>query len=80
VSITRATAKRVHIKVGRSRSVVIGRGTFSAVKQGTVVLHLHLSRATVSKLKRLKHATLTVRLALVGAGGAHLAVDAAGRY
>jgi hypothetical protein len=80
VSISRATAKRLHVKLGRGRDVVIGRGTLSAIKQGTVVLHLHLGHAMVAKLKHLKHTTLTVRLALVGAGGAHLAVDAAGRY
>jgi hypothetical protein len=80
VSISRATAKRVHIKAGRRGAVVIGRGTLSSIKQGTMVLHLRLSHATVAKLKHLKHTTLTVRLALVGAGGAHLAVDAAGRY
>src|SRR5579862_1370342 len=79
VSISRATARRLHIK-GHGRQVVIGRGTLSQVKPGTAVLHLYLSRATTKKLRHLKHVTLTVRLALVGAGGDHLAVDAAGRY
>jgi hypothetical protein len=80
VSISRATAKRAHIKTGRGPSVTIGRGTLSQVKDGTIVLHLHLSRSMAAKLKQLRHATLTVRLSLVGAGGAHLAIDAAGRY
>jgi hypothetical protein len=80
VYISRATAKTLHIKVGRSRVVVIGRGTVSQVKDGTVVLHLFLSRSTASKLKQVKHATLNVRLALVGVGGDHLVVAAAGRY
>jgi hypothetical protein len=80
VYISRATAKRAHIKVGRGTIVVIGRGTLSQVKDGTGVLHLYLSGATASKLKHLKHATLNVRLSLVGVAGAHLVVVAAGRY
>jgi hypothetical protein len=52
----------------------------SAITGGTVQLHLVLSRAMSTKLKRLKHVTLTVRLALVAAAGDHLALDAAGRY
>jgi hypothetical protein len=80
VYISRAMAKKAHIKVGSSRAVVIGRGTLSQIKDGTIVLHLHLSAATAKKLKHLKHATLNVRLALVGVGGSHLAVVAAGRY
>lgn len=39
-----------------------------------------LSGTTVSKLKRLRHMALTLRLGLVAPAGAHLAVDAAGRY
>lgn len=80
VMISRATAKRLHIKAGRRTSVVIGSGTVSQVKPGSVVLHLYLSRATKAKLRHLKHLTLSVRLSLVGPGGDHLAVDAAGRY
>jgi len=80
VSITRSTAKRVHIKGGHGPSVVIGRGTVSGVTAGTVTLRLHLSRGVSSKLKSLRHVTLTVRLALVAAAGDHFAIDAAGRY
>jgi PKD domain len=79
VMITRAAAKRAHIKVGRGASVVIGRGTVWQVKNGTVTLHLHLSKATVKKLKRLRALDLTVRLALVGSGG-HTTLLAAGSY
>jgi hypothetical protein len=80
LSIPRKAAKRAHMKVRHGSAVVIGRGTISGIKDGTVSLRLHLSRSTTSKLKRLRHVSLTVRLALVGAGGARTAVDAAGRY
>lgn len=80
VSITRAFAKRLHIKVGHSPAVVIGRGTVSSIQKGTVTLHLHLARAIAKKLKHRKHVALTVRLALVASGGGRIAVDAAGRY
>jgi hypothetical protein len=80
VYVSRATARRAGIQTGHGPVVVIGRGTVSQVKSGTVVLHLFLSHSTARKLKRLKHVTLNVRLALVGAGGDHLAVVAAGRY
>jgi hypothetical protein len=80
VSISRSLAKRAKIKVGRGPSVVIGTGTVSAIKGGTVQLHLVLSRATSTKLKRLKHVTLTIRLSLIGVAGDRLAIDAAGRY
>jgi hypothetical protein len=80
VSISRALARRAHINVGRGPSVVIGVGTVSGITNGTVRLHLRLSRSMVAKLRGLHHVSLTVRLALVGAGGGHLAIDAAGRY
>jgi hypothetical protein len=80
VSISRAQARRVHIKLGRGPSVQLGVGTLSAIKAGTVTLHLRLPAAMVARLRHLTHLTLTVRLALVGPGGDHLAIDAAGRY
>ncbi len=80
VSISRAAAKRAHIKVGHGPSVRIGLGTVASIQDGTVNLRLHLSKATVAKLRRLGHVSLTVRLALVGPGGQHIAVDVAGRY
>ena len=80
VSIPRSLAKRAHIKTGRKPSVVIGVGTLSGITDGTVSLHLTLSRSMVAKLRHLSHVTLSVRLSLVGAGGDHVAVDAAGRY
>jgi PKD domain len=80
VYITRAMAKRVGIKVGHGKTVTIGEGTVSQIKVGTVVLHLHLSRRTAAKLKHVKHATLNVRLSLVGVTGSQLVTVAAGRY
>jgi hypothetical protein len=80
VSISRSLAKQAKIKVGRGPSVVIGTGTVSAIKGGTVRLRLVLSRATSTKLKHLKHVTLTIRLSLIGVAGDRLAIDAAGRY
>jgi hypothetical protein len=80
LSISRQSAKRARIRVGRGETVVIGRGTVSRIKTGTVNLHMRLSRVMSARLRRLRHVTLTVRLALVDGGGAHLTIDAAGRY
>lgn len=80
VAITRAEAKRAHIKIGKGPTVRIGLGTVASIKNGTVTLHLHLSRTVAKKLSHLKHLTLTVRLALVAAGNQQLAIDVAGRY
>jgi hypothetical protein len=80
LSISRSAAKRANIRFGRGTSVVIGRGTLSGLKNGTVNLHLHVSRAIARKLAHLSHVTLTVRLMLVAAGHNHLAIDAAGHY
>jgi hypothetical protein len=80
LSISRSAAKRAHLHVGRGPAVVIGRGTISGIKNGSVRLQIHLSRAMAAKLKGLGHVTLTVRLAVVAAGRAHVAVVVAGRY
>ncbi|MGZ4173453.1 MAG: PKD domain-containing protein, partial [Solirubrobacteraceae bacterium] len=80
LSISRSAAKAAHIRTGRGPSVVIGRGTLSGIKNGSVKLHLHLPRATVAKLQHLRHVTLTIRLAVVSAARARLAVVVAGRY
>jgi hypothetical protein len=80
LSISRNAAKRANIRAGRGKTVVIGRGTTSGIKDGTVSLHLRLSRATAAKLRPLTHVNLTVRLALVAAGKDHVAIVAAGRY
>jgi hypothetical protein len=80
VSISRSAAKHAHIKAGHGPAIVIGKGTLTGVKAGTVNLRLRLRKDVAKKLRHLKHVTLTVRLALVASGGGQVAVDAAGRY
>ena len=78
--ISKRDAKRAHIRTGRSANVVIGQGTISGIKNGTIKLHLRLSRDMTKKLGRLRHLKLTVRLALRGPTGDRATVDAAGSY
>ncbi len=80
ISISRAEAKRAHIKVGRGSTVVIARGTTAGIRNGVSFLSLRLPGAVAAKLGKLRHATFTVRLSLVAAGGGQLGIDAAGRY
>ena len=80
VVISRKAAKRAHIKVGKGPTVRIGLGTVSSVKNGSVMLRLHLSAATAAKLRRLGHVDMTIRLTLVAAGNQRIAVDAAASF
>ena len=81
VWITRAAAKRAHIKIGKKAAAVrIGLGTVSSITNGTVTLRLHLSRATAKKLAHLRRLTMTVRLQLVASGNQRVATVAAGQY
>lgn len=80
LSISRNAARRAHIRTGRGTTVVIGRGTISGITVGTSNLRLRLSRVMAAELSRAGHTALTIRLALVAAGGDHLAIVAAGRY
>jgi hypothetical protein len=80
VMISRKAAKRAHIKVGKGRTVRIGLGTVASIQNGSVLLHLHLSAATVAKLRHLGHIDMTIRLALVASGNQRIAVDAAASY
>ena len=80
VWVTRASAKKAHIKVGRSGAVRIGLGTVSSITNGTVTLRLHLSPATAKRLAHLRHVAITVRLSLVAPGNQRLSIVAAGRY
>jgi PKD domain len=80
VSISRAAARRAHIKFGKAPAVRIGLGTVSSISSGTVTLRLHLSPSVAKKLAHLGHLDLTVRLALVASGNQQLAIDAAGKY
>lgn len=80
LTVPRSAGKQAHLPVGRGPAVVVGRGSVSGIKQGTTSLHLRLSKSVASKLARLRHVVVTVRLALVAAGGQHLAIDVAGHY
>ncbi|MBV9606985.1 MAG: PKD domain-containing protein, partial [Solirubrobacterales bacterium] len=51
VLITRAAARRAHIKTGRAPMIRIGLGTVSSITNGTVTLRLHLSPAMAKKLR-----------------------------
>ncbi len=81
VWISRATAKRAHISAGRAGSVVVGRGTIAnLIKDGTVQVHIKLPKSVATKLSHLRHVTLTVRLALVAAGGQRFSTVVAGTF
>jgi hypothetical protein len=80
VLISRAAAKRAHIKAGRGPIVVIGRGTLSGIHSGRATMHWHLSRAVATKLGHLKHLTLTIRLTLISATGQRMGLAIAGSY
>jgi PKD repeat protein len=78
--IPRAAARRAHIRTGNKPFVVIGRGTVARVGSGVKLLHIKIPRQMVSKLRRLHHVNLSIRLSLVSAGREHLALAVAGRY
>jgi hypothetical protein len=80
VWITRAAARKAHIKTGKPGVVRIGVGTVSSISNGTVTLRLHLSASVIQKLRHLRHVAMTVRLALVAPGNQHLSIVVAGRY
>ena len=80
ISISRKAARRAHINAGSRAVVIVGTGTVSGLKDGTVMLRLRMTRTMASKLAHLKHLTLTVRLALVDKSGNRAAVNVAGSY
>lgn len=80
ITVSRAVAKQAGLTTGKGSSVVIGQGTVSQVKNGTVTLRMKLSRKTVTKLRRLQHVALTLRLTLVDASGQSRALGVLGRY
>lgn len=80
VWISRAAAKRAHISVGRAATVRIGIGTVASITNGTVTLHLHLSRSVAKKLAKVRHVSMTLRLSLVSSGNQSEVVDVAARY
>ncbi len=68
--ISRRAAKRAHMKIaGQAQFLVIGQGTVAGlIKAGKVTLHIHLSHATVAKLRKLGFLTVTVKLTLHAPG------------
>jgi hypothetical protein len=80
ILISRRAARRAHIKIGHKAMIVVGIGTVSGIKNGTIQLALHMRHLLAKKLGSLHHVNITVRLMLVGADGQHLAIDVAGRY
>jgi hypothetical protein len=78
--ISRHQAKQAHLKAGHKRVVVIGRGTISRIRHGTMVLHVHVPASVARKLHRLHRLTITLRLNLVGQHHEHLTLVVAGRY
>jgi hypothetical protein len=80
ISISRRAARRAGFRTGRLPFVVIARGTVSGIRDGRMMMRLRMSGAAVQKLHRLRHVTLTIRLALRDAAGRRVAVDVAGNY
>jgi hypothetical protein len=80
ILISRRAARRAHIKMGRHAMIVVGTGTVSGIKSGSIQLTLRMRSALAKKLSHLGHVNLTVRLVLVGADGHHVTVDVAGHY
>ena len=66
LSIFRSAAHRAHLSRSGNPSslVVIGRGTVSGVKNGTVSLRVHISSATAKKLSHAGRLTMTLHLTL----------------
>jgi PKD repeat protein len=80
VSISRKAAKAAHIAVGANPTVVIGRGTVSQIRNGSITLRLGLSQRMVTKLHWLRHLTVTVKLSLVPKVGRRVSIVIAGRF
>jgi hypothetical protein len=82
LSILRSVAHRAHLSsAGNPKSlVVIGRGTVSGIKDGTVSLHVRVSSATAKKLAHTGHLTLTLHMRLMAKNGARTTASTVGRY
>lgn len=82
LSIFRKAAHQAHLaSAGNPRDmVVIGRGTVSAIKNGAVAMHVHVSSTIARKLAHSRHLTLTLRLTLYARNGAHATAATVGRY
>jgi hypothetical protein len=82
LSIFRSAAHRARLaSAGNPNSlVVIGRGTVSGVKKGTVTLRMRISSATASKLAHAGGLTFTLHLTLYAKDGSRTTATAVGRY
>jgi hypothetical protein len=82
LSIFRSAAHRARLAAaGNPNSlVVIGRGTVSGVKKGTVSLRVRISSATASKLAHAGGLTFTLHLTLYAKDGTRTTATAVGRY
>ncbi|HZU61128.1 MAG TPA: PKD domain-containing protein, partial [Solirubrobacteraceae bacterium] len=79
--IPQSVAKKANISGHRTSSgVVVGRGTVSGIKAGSVSLRVRVSSSTASRLAHVGYLSLTLRLALAGQSGGHVTVQATGRY
>ena len=82
LSIFRSAAHRAHLaSAGNPNSlVVIGRGTVSGVKKGTVSLRVRIPWAAASKLAHAGGLTFTLHMTLYAKNGTRKSVTAVGRY
>jgi hypothetical protein len=82
LSIFRSAAHRAHLSAaGNPNSlVVIGRGTVSGVKDGTVSLRVRVSSATARKLAHTSHLTLSLHMTLYAKNGGRTTAATVGRY
>jgi hypothetical protein len=82
LSIFRGAAHRAHLSAAGNpdSQVVIGRGTVSAIKNGTVTLRVRISSSTAGKLAHAGQLTLTLDLRLLARNGARATARAVGRY
>lgn len=82
LSIFRSAAHRARLaSAGHpNRLVVIGRGTVSGIKGGTVTMRVHVSSRMARKLAHAGHLTLTLHLVLYGKGGVRTTATTVGRY
>jgi hypothetical protein len=82
LSIFRSAAHRAHLASGGNPDslVVIGRGTVSGIKDGSVSMRVRVSSATARKLAHAGHLTLRLRMVLYARSGVRTTATAVGRY
>ena len=82
LSIFRRAAHRAHLSSAAHPNslIVIGRGTVSGIKNGTVSLRVHISSGTARKLAHAGQLTFTLHLTLYARNGARTTATAVGRY